>query len=176
MRALPLLFGLLAVAAASPAITIKCNATLEAGSTLQLTDKLDLSGRDPAPDLPWPCGIVGPEASEDGGDPEPATIIVPDNDCVLVAQGLVTLRGHLRFLVGKKNRKFDCCRDGEAHGSILCTDTNVTFAEGSVVTVETKDDSVVVNPGGFWTGGFINVHGVVNAYGVNDGCQSRQRG
>ena len=81
MRALPLLFGVLAVAAASPAITIKCNATLEAGSTLQLTDKLDLSGRDPAPDLPWPCGIVGPEASEDGGDPEPATIIVPDNDC-----------------------------------------------------------------------------------------------
>ena len=47
----------MAAASLTTATTIQCNATLEAGSTLQLTDKLDLSGRDPAPDLPWPCAM-----------------------------------------------------------------------------------------------------------------------
>ena len=44
-------------------VRIKCNASLAPGSTLALTEKLDLSGKDPDPlNDPWPCAIVGPSA------------------------------------------------------------------------------------------------------------------
>ena len=88
---------------------------------------------------------------------------MPDNDCMLAAQGLVIISGHVRFIVGKKNRDFDCCRDGESHGSILCSWSNLTIAEGAVVTVETSDPDVIINPGGFWTSDYITVNGTVNA-------------
>lgn len=130
---------------------LQCNKTLAAGSTLTLTDKLDLSG---SPDQ---CGIFGPT-----GD-EPATIVVPAKDCVLHAQGEVTIRGNVRFLVGHRSKKFDCCDDGEGHGGILCSDSNLTIAEKALVTIATTDDAVVLNPGAFWTGSFIHVDGTVNA-------------
>lgn len=143
----------------SNVVVITCNASLAAGTTLQLTDKLDLSGKDPDPiNVPWPCAIVGPPVTG-----APATIIVPDTDCMLLAQGLVTLSGHLRFVVGKKTKSFDCCRDGEAHGSILCSYSNLTIAAGAVVSVETASDDVIINPSPFWTGQWITVDGTVNA-------------
>ena len=110
------------------------------------------------PDTEWECGIVGPETGP------PATIILPDNDCMLAAKNNVTISGHIRFVVGKKNRRFDCCRDGEGHGSILCSsDGSLTFAKGSVITVETVSADTEVNPGGFWTSKHITVHGSVSA-------------
>ena len=149
--------------AAPTPVRLQCNQTLTAGSTLALTDKLDLSGRQPdqPQSIQSPCGIYGPEGN--GGDP--ATILVPANDCVLLAQGLVTITGNIRFVVGNKTRQFDCCDDGEGHGSILCSYTNLTIAQGANVKVETTDgdDSVIINPGGFWTGNFIHVLGTVNA-------------
>ena len=45
--------------------------------------------------------------------------------------------GRVRFVVGHKNRAFDCCRDGEGHGSVLCSYSNLTIARGAVVTLET---------------------------------------
>ena len=149
-----------AATAPPPPVRLQCNATLVAGSTLALTDKLDLSGRQPdqPASITTPCAIVGPPA---GGPP--ATVLVPANDCVLLAQGEVSITGSVRFIVGHKNRHFDCCDDGEGHGGILCSYTNLTIAEGAVVTVETSDATAVLNPGGFWTGGYITVDGTVNA-------------
>merc|ERR1719321_1429633 len=82
---------------------------------------------------------------------------------MLLAQGEVTLSGGIRFIVGKKSGHFDCCRDGEGHGSILCSYTNLTIAAGASIHVETTDPDVVVNPGGFWTGKSIIVSGLVEA-------------
>lgn len=146
---------------ATDPVRLVCNKTLAAGSILALTDKLDLSGRQP--DQPHSikdqCAIIGPSGNEF------ATILVPSNDCVLLAQGEVTISGNVRFVVGHKSKKFDCCDDGESHGGILCSYTNLTIAENSIVNIETTpgDDTVVINPGAFWTGKFINVHGIVNA-------------
>ena len=138
-----------AAATTAPPVRLECNATLKAGSTLALTDKLDLSGRQPDQpnSITSACGIYGPV-----GSGEPATIIVPDNDCVLLAQGEVTISGNVRFIVGHKSRSFDCCDDGEGHGSILCSYSNLTITADASVTLETVDSTVVVNPGGFWTG------------------------
>ena len=150
------------LAHAAPAVRLDCNKTLAPGSTLMLTDKRDLSGKMPCADNctndPYPCAIVGPDPAGPA-----ATVHVPPNDCVLIAQGEVTISGRVRFVVGHKNRAFDCCRDGEGHGSVLCSYSNLTIARGAVVTLETTDDDVVVNPGGFWTGEWITVHGTVNA-------------
>ena len=159
----PAAWGCAAVgAAADPVpgpVRLACNASLAAGSTLALTVKLDLSGKEPAPNAgdPYACAIRGPK------DKPFATILVPANDCVLLAQGEVTLSGYLRFVVGKKSREFDCCRDGEGHGSILCSLSNMTISKGAVVSVETIDNDVVINPGGFWTGKQIIVNGSVSA-------------
>ena len=145
--------------AAPPPVRLQCNQTLKAGSTLALTDKLDLSGRQPdqPQSIQGPCGIYGPI-----GD-EAATILVPANDCVLLAQGEVTITGNIRFVVGTKIRQFDCCDDGEGHGGILCSYSNLTIAENARVSIQTTDDTVVLNPGAFWTGKSIHVHGTVNA-------------
>ena len=144
-----------------PGTCIDCNQSLASGSMLRLTGKRDLGGKS-LPDCnctydPYPCAIVGPESGQ------PATIVLPDNDCMLLAHGEVNISGRVRFVVGHKSRQFDCMRDGEAHGSILGSDSNLTFARNAAVSVETTDDTVVINPGGFWTGGWIFVHGTVNA-------------
>ena len=142
---------------------LTCNQTLAPGSTLALTDKLDLSGRQPdqPKSIKDSCSIVGPSKNE-----EAATILVPANDCVLLAQGEVIISGNIRFVVGHKNRKFDCCDDGEGHGGVLCSYTNLTIKENAVVTIETTppgDDTVIINPGIFWTGKFIQVDGIIKA-------------
>ena len=63
-------------------VRIKCNASLAPGSTLALTEKLDLSGKDPDPlNDPWPWRDRGAQrgaACDYSGS---------DNDCVLLAQG-----------------------------------------------------------------------------------------
>ena len=114
----------------STQIRLTCNQTLAPGSTLALTDKLDLSGRQPdqPKSITDSCSIVGPSKNE-----EAATILVPANDCVLLAQGEVIISGNIRFVVGHKNRKFDCCDDGEGHGGVLCSYTNLTIKENAVV-------------------------------------------
>ena len=156
------IFGVVVAVANAQKVRLKCNETLAPGSTLNLTDKLDLSGRQPdqPKSITSACAIVGPT-----GDEPAATILVPANDCVLLAQGEVSISGNVRFVVGHKSRKFDCCDDGEGHGGVLCSYTNLTIAENAVVSIETTpgDDTVVINPGIFWTGKFIHVHGVINA-------------
>jgi hypothetical protein len=142
-----------------------CNQTLSAGSTIELDEKLDLINKYNyyAPTLPWPCAILGPDES----DAEPATIVLPENDCALAAEGEVTLGGRLRFVWTGSNEsdggELDCCEDGEGHGSILCSNSNLTIATGAVVSVESARPGAVVGPGGFWAGNRISVDGRVEA-------------
>ena len=147
---------LLAMADAIPAVKLQCNQTLASGLTLRLTEKLDLSGKDPSkgPSIQWACSIAGPKAGP------PATIVVPDGDCALHALGEVTLAGYLHFVAGNVN---DCCFDGEGHGSVLCSESNVTIAPAAHVTIGAKDPTTVINPGGFWAAKYIHVDGTVNA-------------
>ena len=146
----------LVVVDAALAVKLQCNASLSSGSTLHLTEKLDLSGKDPSkgPSIHSACMIIGPKAAP------PATIVMPDGDCALHALGEVTLAGHLRFIAGNAN---DCCFDGEGHGSILCSESNMTIAQAAHVTVEAMDAKTVINPGGFFTYKYIRVDGTVNA-------------
>lgn len=150
---------LLLLAGPARAVTLlQCNKSLASGSTLRLTGKLDLSGKYPDPvNNPWPCAVVGP------AEGPPATIVMPDDDCMLLSQGEVTLSGNLRFIVGKKSQAFDCCRDGESHGSILCSYDGLTVAKDAHVVVETMSPDVVISPGGFWTADSITVEGALNA-------------
>eukprot|EP00912_Choanoflagellata_sp_UC4_P001640 UC4_evm6s1044 len=136
-------------------VRLSCNTTLKSGSTLTLTEKLDLSGRNPnQPDsIDGPCYIVGPNIQP------PATIIIPQNDCALLAQGTVVLSGFIRFVVDHMDKNIDCCDDGEGHGSILCSYSNLTLTKNARISVETVDDTVVVNPGAFWTGNRIAIYG-----------------
>ena len=138
------------------AVKLQCNQSLSAGTMLRLTEKLDLSGKDPShgPSIRDACAIVGPTAGP------PATIMMPDGDCALHALGEVTLAGHLHFVAGNAQ---DCCFDGEGHGSILCSESNMTIAPKAHVTVEATDAKTIINPGGFWTAKYISVHGSVNA-------------
>ena len=45
------------------AVKLQFNHSLSARTTLRLTEKLDLSGKDPSkgPSIPWACAIVGPK-------------------------------------------------------------------------------------------------------------------
>ena len=46
----------------------------------------------------------------------------------------------------------------------MCSsDGNLTSAQDAVITVETVNTDVVVDPGGFWTGHNIAVHGRISA-------------
>ena len=161
-KILPLLLILFVTPASSSFSSIlTCNETLEAGSTMYLDSKLDLVHKfdDSSGSLPWPCAVLGPDDPAD----EPATIYLPDDDCALITEGEVILSGSLRFVVGNKTKDFDCCDDGESHGSILCSYSNLTVSSGSVILVETTGPEVIIDPGGFWTGEYITVHGTVNA-------------
>lgn len=142
-------------AASVSADTLLCNQSLAPGSVLTMSKKLDTSGKFSGTRDPWVCEIRGPKTGP------PATIVLPHNDCGLHAGSGVVLSGQLKFIAGHAN---DCCGDGEGHGAVLCTDNHgdLVFANESVVTVHAKDGQTV-GPGGFWSDGGIEVHGVVNA-------------
>jgi hypothetical protein len=146
-----------------PGKMLACNASaLAPGAVLTLTKKLDQSGSCGSSACPpanhWPCALAGP------AEGDPATIILPPNDCALHAAGDVTLSGRIIFVAGQAH---DCCHDGEGHGSIMCTDSggNITIALGAIITVKARSDDPEdsIGPGGFHADGGLTVHGVVNA-------------